>query len=150
MVTVHHTSPQSSCNVENSTREVTYVFWKLRGYTRRPHWQSNQIIWVFGVISCQSWETLREILYLEGGTIWGNMGQQGCFAQATWDNKEKPIIDFPKIPGNLSKSTYGWNGAMLLHFSYCHISHFLGQPKFSKLTYKRTKNKILICSHFPN
>ena len=32
-----HTSPQSSSNIENFTRGVTYVFRRLRGYTRRPH-----------------------------------------------------------------------------------------------------------------
>ena len=32
-----HTSPRSSINVENSTKEVTYIFRRLRGYTRRPH-----------------------------------------------------------------------------------------------------------------
>ena len=37
----------------------------------------------------------------------GNVGQQGWIAQAIWDNGGKSIIDFPKIPGNLSKSTCG-------------------------------------------
>ena len=38
-----HTPPRSSSNVENSPREVTHVFWRLRWYTWRPHWPSNQI-----------------------------------------------------------------------------------------------------------
>jgi len=36
-----------------------------------------------------------------------NVGQQGRIAQAKWDNEWKSINDFPKIPGNLSKSTCG-------------------------------------------
>ena len=43
-----HTSPQASINLENSPREVTYVFRRPRGHIRRPHCQSNQIIQVFG------------------------------------------------------------------------------------------------------
>ena len=43
-----HTSPQASINLENSPREVTYVFRRPRGHIRRPHCQSNQISPSFG------------------------------------------------------------------------------------------------------
>ena len=58
---IRHTSPRSSSNVENSSGEMIYVFWRLRWYTWRPHWPSNQRIRVFRVFSWQSWETLRHV-----------------------------------------------------------------------------------------
>ena len=57
----HHTSPQASINLENSPRKVTYVFGRLRGHIRRPHYQSNQIIRVFGDFWPKSWKTLRHV-----------------------------------------------------------------------------------------
>ena len=56
-----HTSPQASINLENSPRKVTYVFGRLRGHIRRPHYQSNQIIRVFGDFWPKSWKTLRHV-----------------------------------------------------------------------------------------
>ena len=43
-----HTSPQSSINLENSPRQVTWFFRMLRYHIERLHWPSNQIIPVFG------------------------------------------------------------------------------------------------------
>ena len=56
-----HTSPQASINLENSPREVTYVFRRLRGHTKRPHCQSNQISPSFGDFWPKSWKTLRHV-----------------------------------------------------------------------------------------
>ena len=56
-----HTSPQSSSNVANLPSEVTYVFGRLRWYTRRPYWPSNQISRVFGLFGLQGWLASRHV-----------------------------------------------------------------------------------------
>ena len=73
-----HTSPQSSSNVANLPKEMTYVFWRLRWYTRRPHWPSNQISRVFGLFGLQSWLTSRHVC--------GHVARATCILRAPVDS----------------------------------------------------------------
>ena len=55
---------------------MTYVFRRPRGRIRRPHCQSNQIIWVFGDFWPKSWKTLRHVS--------GHVTRATCLLRVPW------------------------------------------------------------------
>ncbi len=54
-------SRSRSQSLDNSPREVTYVFGRLRGNVRKPRIISQIRSPVFGDFGCKSWKTLRQV-----------------------------------------------------------------------------------------